>query len=59
MGKKKSKKIYCFFYQLCYKHKALNKHLLCLKKSLEEVEKILGQCPGKKKKKNKFFIKNS
>lgn len=51
MGKRKGKRLYCFFAQWCYKHKGFNKHIVQLKRSLNELEETLGKCPVRDKKK--------
>lgn len=51
MGKRKGKRLYCFFAQWCYKHKGFNKHIVRLKRSLNELEETLGRCPVRDKKK--------
>ncbi len=48
MGKKKNKKMQSFFCQWSYKHCGLNTHLLCLYRSLCEVNELLKKCCHKK-----------
>ena len=51
MGKRKSKKLYCFLGQLCYKHKRINECVIRMMRALDELEETLKKCPVKKKKK--------